>query len=83
VLRVEATAAEYTTLGNTAPYFAVIPSDQTVKFGDSMNYELGPALDVEDDNVQVTVSYEGGIESLMSYTESNNLFSIPKDYTGR
>ena len=46
-------------------------------FGKSMNYELGPALDVEDDNVEVTVLYEGGIETLMSYTESTNLFSIP------
>jgi len=52
-------------------------------FAKSMNYELGPPLDVEDDNVQVTVSYEGGIEKLMSYTESTNLFSIPPNYTGR
>eukprot|EP00351_Strombidinopsis_sp_SopsisLIS2011_P006019 CAMPEP_0116870490 /NCGR_PEP_ID=MMETSP0463-20121206/408_1 /TAXON_ID=181622 /ORGANISM="Strombidinopsis sp, Strain SopsisLIS2011" /LENGTH=125 /DNA_ID=CAMNT_0004507099 /DNA_START=5351 /DNA_END=5728 /DNA_ORIENTATION=+ len=51
-------------------------------FGKSLNYELGPALDAEDDNVEVVVTYEGGIENLMSYTESNNLFFIPSNYTG-
>ena len=51
-------------------------------FGKSFNYELGPALDAEDDNVTVDVTYEGGIENLTSYTESNNLFAIPSGYTG-
>eukprot|EP00351_Strombidinopsis_sp_SopsisLIS2011_P000307 CAMPEP_0116885996 /NCGR_PEP_ID=MMETSP0463-20121206/19640_1 /TAXON_ID=181622 /ORGANISM="Strombidinopsis sp, Strain SopsisLIS2011" /LENGTH=110 /DNA_ID=CAMNT_0004545563 /DNA_START=656 /DNA_END=985 /DNA_ORIENTATION=+ len=51
-------------------------------FGKAWSYELGEALDVEDDNVVVEVWYEGGIEKLMAFTESTNLFTIPIGYTG-
>jgi len=42
---------EYSTLDNTAPFFEVIPTSQTAKFGEAWSYELGPAYDLEDDNV--------------------------------
>jgi len=53
-----------------------------LKFATEWRYELGLAIDAEDNNVDVVVTYEGRIGSLMSYTSSNNLFVIPRDGTG-
>lgn len=73
---------DYLTLQNTAPFFQVVPTDQTFRFGEAWSYELGPAYDLENDNIQVAITYEGIIGSLVLYQEDNNRFSTAASSTG-
>jgi len=61
----------------------VIPSNQSIKFGEALSYTLGPAQDDDDDIVTVEVAYQiDRAEDLIFFQESTNTFSISKGSTG-